>query len=55
MFKQVCFRYWCALAFDNQDCEECQKKKICRVLQTDLFNLLAALIVYLHLAAAVYI
>lgn len=54
-FKQVCSRYRCALAFDNQEGEECQKKKICHVLQTDLFNLLAALIVYLHLAAVVYI
>lgn len=55
VFKQVCSRYWCVLAFDNQEREECWKKKICHVLETDLFNLLAALIVYLHLAAVVYI
>lgn len=54
-FKQVCSRYRCVLAFDNQEGEECRKKKICHVLQTDLFNLLAAPIVYLHLAAVVYI
>lgn len=55
MFKQVCLRYRCVLAFDNQEWEECQKNKLCNILQTDLFNLLAVLIVYLHLAAVVYI
>lgn len=54
MFKQVCFRYRCVLAFDNQEWEECQKNKPCHVSQTDLFNLLAVLIVYLRLFAVIY-